>query len=68
MLQLISGEDGLKLSPVTDSWGLGCMMLEMLTGKQMWYNERHEHKTILTQKVCGLFLIRDIYIKTTEPL
>lgn len=49
--ELISGEDGLKLSPVTDSWGLGCMMLEMLTGKQMWYNERHEHKTILTQKI-----------------
>ena len=41
----------MRLTPVADSWGLGCMMLEMLTGKQMWYNERHDHKNTLTQKV-----------------
>lgn len=49
--EIMNGDDSLKLTGVTDCWGLGCMTLEMLIGKQMWYNERHYQKTKLIEKI-----------------
>ncbi|XP_063402399.1 uncharacterized protein LOC134686657 [Mytilus trossulus] len=49
--EIMNGDDSLKLTGVTDCWGLGCMTLEMLIGKQMWYNERHYQKTKLIDKI-----------------
>ncbi|XP_076467239.1 uncharacterized protein LOC143298304 [Babylonia areolata] len=32
---------GGELTPKTDSWGLGCVLHEMLTGTRPWYHLRH---------------------------
>lgn len=49
--EIMNGDEGLRLTGETDCWGLGCMTLEMLIGKQMWYNERHYQKTKLIEKI-----------------
>ncbi|KAL3882616.1 hypothetical protein ACJMK2_028941 [Sinanodonta woodiana] len=36
----------------SDTWGAGCLMIEMLTQKPVWNDRRHENKTDLLELVC----------------